>query len=276
MQGHTTLKSKLTGDIPLCGTFIFSSDPATSEIAARAGFDFVIVDREHTSLSWRDVAAHVRASDAVGVPSLVRVRRADADEIGHALDVGAQGVVIPHFGLNREAAAGSVAAARYAPLGNRGTCTGIRAAGYGLDDFGEAVAHANRDTLLMVQIEDVAAASALDAILSQVSVDAILPGLADLSTALGHPAAFAHPRVTALVDRILADAAKHNVPVGFYVANAQALSRWSGGDVRFCVYGIDYKVLAESYREARTALDRQWKSGMGAGVPGGKPRGVGA
>jgi 2-keto-3-deoxy-L-rhamnonate aldolase RhmA len=251
------LKKRLGGDIPLCATFIFSSDPAMTEIAARAGFDFVILDREHTTLSWKDVSTHVRAARAAGIATLVRIRKAVSEEIEHALDAGAEGVVIPHFGLDRAASADCVAHSRYAPLGTRGTCTGTTASGYGLTNFADVVAEANREAMVVVQIEDASVALAADDILLEIPVDAVMPGLADLSTSLGHPGAFAHPKVAAAVDGIVRAAGKRNIPLGLYIPNADALTTWNGGDVRFYVYAIDYKVIAEGYRNARLAIDRQ-------------------
>lgn len=251
------LKRRFAEGIPLCGTFIFSSDPATTEIAARAGFEFVIVDREHTSLSWKDVATHVRAARGAGIGTLVRIRKVDGEEIEHALDAGAEGAVVPHFGLDRAASADCVTHARYAPLGTRGTCTGTTASGYGLTNFAEVVAEANSEALIIAQIEDASVALAAEDILSEIPVDMIMPGLADLSTSLGHPGAFAHPIVSATVDGIVRAAAARNIPMGLYIPNADALGTWKGGDVRFYVYAIDYKVIAEGYRAARRAIDRQ-------------------
>lgn len=231
-----------------------------SEIAARAGFDFVIVDREHTALSWHDVAAHVRAAKSAGIGTLVRIRRPDGDETGHALDMGAEGVVVPHFGLDRAASAECVAYARYAPEGTRGTCTGTPSSGYGLANFTEVVAEANREALVIVQIEDGSVALEAESVLSEIPVDAIMPGLADLSTSLGHPGAFAHPKVDAAVDGIVRAARARNLPMGFYIPNADALATWKGGAVDFYVYAIDYKVVAEGYRHARQAIDRALKA----------------
>jgi 2-keto-3-deoxy-L-rhamnonate aldolase RhmA len=256
-RSSMNLKKRFAEAAPLCGTFIFSSDPATTEIAARAGFDFVIVDREHTTLSWRDVASHVRAARAAGIATLVRIRKPDGGEVEHALDAGAEGVVVPHFGLDRAASAECVTHARYAPLGTRGTCTGTTASGYGLTNFSEIVAEANSEAMVVVQIEDASVALAAQDILAEIPVDAIMPGLADLSTSLGHPGAFAHPKVADAVDGIVRAADARNIPLGLYIPNADALTTWKGGDVRFYVYAIDYKVIAEGYRNARLAIDRQ-------------------
>jgi 2-keto-3-deoxy-L-rhamnonate aldolase RhmA len=126
-----------------------------------------------------------------------------------------------------------------------------------LTNFSEVVAEANSEAMVVVQIEDAAVALAAQEILGEIPVDAIMPGLADLSTSLGHPGAFGHPKVAAAVDEVIRAAGARNIPLGLYIPNADALTTWKGGDVRFYVYAIDYKVIAEGYRNARLAIDRQ-------------------
>jgi len=248
------LKRRFLAQEASYGTFIFSSDPATTEIAGKAGFDFVILDREHTALSWREITGHIRAADAVGISTLVRVRGPEGDEITHALDVGAEGVLIPHFGIDREKSADCVRSARFAPAGDRGTCTGTRAASFSLDTFSRVVEQSNSEALVIAQIEDAEILPDLDQLLSTIPVDAVMPGLADLSTSLGLPGQFSHPDVLAASERVFASAAKAKLPLGLYIANAGEVPRWKGRDCKFFVYAIDYKVIAEGYQAARRAL----------------------
>jgi len=247
-------KQRLAGGTPQRGTFVFSADAAMTEIIGGAGFDFVIVDREHTTLGWRDVEAHARAARAAGIAILVRVQACDPVEVTHALDLGADGVVLPHFGLEPGASASASKAARYAPAGERGTCTGIRANGYSLDVFARTVEEANRGAAVVVQIEDAQVLDGLDELFAMVPVDAVMPGLADLSTSLGHPGGFSHPEVLAAADRMFASVKRAGLPLGFYIANPGEVARWAGRDAAFHVFSIDYKVVAEGYRAAAEAL----------------------
>ncbi len=248
------LKSRFHLGETLFGTFIFSTDPAMTEIAGGSGFDFVIIDREHSVLSWTDIAGHIRAAAAVGIAALVRVRGLNADEVTHALDAGAEGVVLPHFGVDREASRTACRAMRFAPEGDRGTCTGTRSANFSLDKFSDVVAAANSEALAIVQIEDPIALDGIDELLASMPVDAVMPGLADLSTALGHPGDFAHPDVLAAADRLFAAVRNAKLPLGLYVANSSQIEQWRGATAQFYVYAIDYKIVAEGYRAARTAL----------------------
>lgn len=248
------LKSKLESETPAIGTFVFSSDPASTEIAALAGCDFVIVDREHTALSWRDIQNHCRAAGACDISLLVRTRSPSGEEVAKALDLGAEGAVIPHFGLDREASIQCVRSARFNPDGDRGTCTGTRPGSYGLGDFSHAVAEANREALVIVQIEDAEVLPHLDDLFSEVRVDAVMPGLADLSTSLGKPGQFADPSVIEAAGKVFSAAGKAGLPLGLYIANAGEKARWAGQKANFFVYAIDYKVIAEGYRAAVGAI----------------------
>lgn len=247
-------KQRLAGATPQRGTFVFSADAAVTEIVGRAGFDFVIVDREHTTLGWREIEAHARAARAAGIAILVRVAACDPVEVTHALDLGADGVVLPHFGLDREASKAASKAARYAPAGDRGTCTGIRANSYSLDVFARTVEEANAGAAVVVQIEDAEVLDHLDDLFASVPVDGVMPGLADLSTSLGHPGGFSHPEVLAAADRMFASVNRAGLPLGFYIANPGEVSRWAAREAAFHVFSIDYKVLAEGYRAAAEAL----------------------
>lgn len=248
------LKSKLVSGTPVIGTFVFSSDPVSTEIAALAGCDFVIVDREHTALSWGDIQHHCRAAEARGISLLVRTRSPSGEEIAKALDIGADGAVVPHFGLDREASIQCVRSARFNPEGDRGTCTGTRSGSFGLGDFSRTVAEANREALVVVQIEDAEVLPHLDELFAQVRVDAVMPGLADLSTSLGKPGQFADPEVIEAAGKVFSAVEKAGLPLGLYIANAGETARWAGQRANFFVYAIDYKVIAEGYRAAVDAI----------------------
>jgi 2-keto-3-deoxy-L-rhamnonate aldolase RhmA len=253
-EADMNLRQKLRDRTPVHGTWIFSSDPAMTEIAASAGFEFVIVDREHTALSWSDITGHARAAAACGASLLVRIAEPSATEVMHALDLGAAGVVIPHFGLDAEATLSAARAMRYAPEGDRGTCTGVRINQYGLGDFAEVARRSNEEAVIVALVEDPDVLPRLPAILDEIAVDAVFPGLADLSAALGLAGQFGHPTVIEAVDSLMASAMARGIPVGAYVANPSQMSKWLGGAASFFVYSIDYKIVAEGYRTARAAF----------------------
>lgn len=140
----------------------------------------------------------LRATALFGVPALVRVPGLDPVAIGQALDWGAEGVLVPRVNTADEARA-AVTAARFPPHGQRGAGPG-RAAGYGRAIPG-AIARANANTIVALQIETLAALDALDEILDVAGVDLLFIGPGDLGVGLeaaGKPEALPH-----VIDRIL-------------------------------------------------------------------------
>lgn len=236
------------------GTFIFSPDPATTEAAAVAGFDFVIVDTEHAVLSPADILGHCRAAEAHGVTALARVDAPDVQRIARLLDYGAQGIVIPHLGLDPERTRAAVRALRYAPRGARPTCTGVRAAGYGQRDFAAYAAAHNDAVLAIGLIEDPEVVERIEPLLAELEIDALMPGPEDLSVAYGVAGQTQHPLVLAAVQRVIAAAKRRGLALGMYVNAPEEVSRWRDFGFDFFVYAIDYRVLASAYRQARAAL----------------------
>ena len=237
------------------GLFVFSPDPAHTELAGRAGFDFVIVDLEHAPLDIRDVLDHVRAADAVGLSVIVRVADDAPAQMARLLDAGVCGIVFPHVGLSPARTAAAVSALRYAPAGDRPACTGVRAADYGLSPFGDYVERSNNMTLAIGLIEDAAVTGRLDEVLSSVRLDVVMPGPGDLAASLGLPGELTHPDVRAEVDRIIdAVLARKGTNIGAYVSSVQEAAAWRKRGATFIAYSIDYKILAATLRDIRAAM----------------------
>ncbi|MCQ0010753.1 HpcH/HpaI aldolase family protein [Actinomadura madurae] len=146
---------------------------------------------------------HIRAADSAGVPVLVRVTANQPVQILHALDAGAAGVIVPHVDTAEQAAA-AVRAAHYPPHGSRGFALSTRAGRYGATRTDVHMRTAER-TLVIAQIEDVAALPHVAAIAATPRLDAVWVGPSDLSLSLGRPGRPDHPDVLAAIDRIVAD-----------------------------------------------------------------------
>lgn len=193
----------------LLGSFAFLPSPGAVEILGRAGLDFVIIDQEHSRKSWETVENMVRAADAAGMATLVRVAWNDEKEILHALETGAAGIVLP-FVESAQDVRRAAAALRYAPEGTRGTCTQTRAAGYGgrRGSFVEFARETNRSLLLVGQIESRKGLENIQEIVAQPDgLDVVLIGRSDLASELGKPGQTNDPEVEAASRRI-ADATR--------------------------------------------------------------------
>ena len=160
------------------------ADPAVVEIIALAGFDGVFIDMEHTSFDLQLVSEMVRVADLTGITSIVRVPDNNPKLILRILDMGAQGIQVPHIeGL--EGAQRAVKAVRYPPQGERGASGSSRAAGYGSTSWREHIRSSNEEILLIVMTEDLRGINEIEAIAGLDGVDIISLGPTDLSAALG-------------------------------------------------------------------------------------------
>jgi 2-keto-3-deoxy-L-rhamnonate aldolase RhmA len=160
------------------------ADPAVVEIIALAGFDGAFIDMEHTGFDLQLVGEMVRVADLTGITSVVRVSDNDSKLILRILDMGAQGIQVPHV-AGLEGAKQAVDAVRYPPLGERGAAGSTRAAGYGSVPWQEHMRTSNDEILLIAMTEDLKGINEIEAIAGLDGVDLISLGPTDLSAALG-------------------------------------------------------------------------------------------
>jgi 2-keto-3-deoxy-L-rhamnonate aldolase RhmA len=166
------------------GTPVTFADPQIVEIIGLAGFDSAFIDMEHTGFDLPTIQQMIVAADAVGITSMVRVPDNDAKLILRILDMGAQGIMIPHVdGI--EGAKAAVDAVRYPPLGHRGGAGSTRAAAFGTVPWNEHVRQSNEQIVLSVMTEDVKALDQVAEIAALDGIDLVSIGPTDLSQALG-------------------------------------------------------------------------------------------
>ncbi|PCE33085.1 HpcH/HpaI aldolase family protein [Burkholderia ubonensis] len=232
-----SLKVRLrdTGGPPLVGLFCSTPAPLTVELIAAAGYDFVVIDLEHTLIDGATLGAMLLAARASGAAPLVRV--AALHQIVPVLDAGAQGVVIPRVRSAHDARE-AVRFAHYAPLGQRGlNATG--ASGFGRDDLALALQRAAADTLVVAMIEDRDGLDALDEIASVDGVDVLLGGAADLSQDFGVPWQTGHADVRDALARIEAAARAHGKTFCALPRNADEIAAMHRAGVRLAIGGDD-------------------------------------
>lgn len=248
------LKQRLSAKHPLVGVFTRMPALEVVEICAHAGCDFVIVDREHAPIGWEKTAAMVAAAGNAGTAPLVRVPKGSREQISKALDTGAHGVMVPQVETAEEAR-DAVAATRYGPDGTRGAAGSPRN-GYGIVmGYAEYMPAANQSTFVMIQVESVAAVENIEEIAAVEGIDCLFIGLTDLSVDLGHPGEYEHPEVEGLVDRVMATASRHDLPVGVPVSDSEMADRYLVRGVGLVATG-DTGLLAWSARRFVEGIDR--------------------
>lgn len=202
----------------LLGTFLDLGSPLAAEIAASAGFDWLVIDLEHGA---GDRDATLGQLHAATVPVIVRVPSPESELIGWVLDFGAAGIVVPRV-QGVEDAARAVAATRFAS--GRGLHLGVRAAGFGRDSGYLAEADARRS--VMVQIETRGALDAVEEIAALPGVDVLFVGPYDLGYALGVAPGTESPEVLEAAERTAAAARAAGKAAAVFLGDPDVTGRY--------------------------------------------------
>lgn len=231
-RSNIFLRARLPAE-RLVGTFIKLPATESVEIAAQAGFDFVIVDLEHSQLSDADGLRLVRHAFTMGFPAVVRVPECNRGQVNRLLEAGASGIqlsTVTSVGQVRDL----VAATRYAPGGERSVSLAHPVAGYGATPLRDVVRA--EPALLVGQIETAETTDPLDKILAA-GLDVAFIGMIDLTVALGLDRA----RIGSRVRQIAAAAEAAGVALGTYAATAAA----AHPDARYLALASDVSLLRE-------------------------------
>jgi 2-keto-3-deoxy-L-rhamnonate aldolase RhmA len=183
INARSELMRKLgAGETPI-GTFVTSTDPATTTILGTVGFDFVIIDCEHGPLDKVQALQHVRAAEAAGTIPIARILQNSPFLIQSFLDIGVHGIVVPHVDTADDARA-MVKASRYA-AGGRGMCPMCHASSYSLEEWPEHVHQSNENVVMIPLLESRLAVQNVSDILAVEGVDMVMFGPGDLSQDMG-------------------------------------------------------------------------------------------
>jgi len=244
-----TLRKALLGRELSPGTWLQIGHPASAEILARAGFDWVCVDLEHGGIDIETMTDIFRALDAGGCVPVARLPMNDPVWIHRALDAGAQGLVIPMVKTAEEAER-AVREAKYPPRGVRGFGF-CRANTYGVD-FSVYAAGANDEIAMILQIEHIDAIENLDGILEVNGVDCLFIGPVDLSGSMGIVGQLDHPDMAAVLEKFRDACSRHGVAAGTYIVTPDELSIRTAIDEGYTLLGlgIDSGYLFEGAKKA--------------------------
>jgi 2-keto-3-deoxy-L-rhamnonate aldolase RhmA len=228
----------------LIGTMVTLPVPAIAEILADLGFDWLFVDGEHGPLETREILAILQA---VGdrAACLVRVPGAEEPPIKKALDLGAEGIIVPQVNTVEQAAS-VVRFARYAPAGSRGVGL-ARAHGYGLR-FQEYLEAANQRVTVIVQAEHARAVENIESIVAVEGIDAVLLGPYDLAASLGKMGRIDDPAVTDAIDHVTRTCQAAGVRLGYFGISAQAIRPYMERGYTMIAAGVDTLFLAGAAR----------------------------
>jgi 4-hydroxy-2-oxoheptanedioate aldolase len=181
------MKAKLAAGQAAFGMSVMIPSPQLVEMAAGVGFDWVLIDCEHGTITLESAELMIMAAEASGVTPIVRPRTKAAQDIVEVMDRGAAGVQVPHV-ITKTDAQAAVDAVKFHPIGRRSLAAGTRASGYGYRGSLDAYTRtANQETLVCVQIEDEAALGNIEDIMGVDGIDVFFIGPSDLSQSMGYP-----------------------------------------------------------------------------------------
>jgi len=209
-----------SGRVPV-GSWLVSGAPSTAEALGCVGFDFLVLDMEHTPIDLAQMIGVLRAIAGTPADVLVRIPWNDMVSVKRILDAGAQSLMIP-FVQNADEARRAVAYTRYPPEGVRGVAAMHRASRHGtVPDYHRRAAS---EICVVVQIETVEALANLPAIAAVPGVDSLFIGPADLSASMGHLGNITHPDVLAKLRDGAAACRAAGKPVGIVGANPEIVA----------------------------------------------------
>jgi 2-dehydro-3-deoxyglucarate aldolase len=233
-----TLKDRLKKRNLTIGSWLTLSDGAITEMMARAGFDWLTVDMEHSAITLDSAQNMIRLVQGLGVEALVRVGENDYNLIKRVMDTGADGVIVPMINTAGDAVK-AVEAVKYPPAGKRG-CGLARAQKYGADFKGYKKWCEER-SVVIAQIESRQAADNFDEILDVPGIDAFIIGPYDLSGTLGMPGRFDRPEFKRYMNMIADKARRKKAVLGIHVIPPEKsdLERAVKKGFKFIAFSLD-------------------------------------
>ena len=235
------------------GLWVSLANAYSAEIVAGSGFDWLLLDGEHSPNDPTTLVSQLQAVQPYPVSAIVRPAWNDKVLIKRYLDIGTQGFLIPYVGNEREAAE-AVAAIRYPPRGIRGVAGTTRASRYGrVADYAK---RAEEELCLLVQVETREGLDNLDAIAKVDGVDGVFIGPADLAAGLGHLGEQQHPQVQSAIQDAIKRIRSHGKPAGILATDEASTRRYMEWGTTFTAVGMDAMILAKETEKLARLFDR--------------------
>ena len=249
---------------PKFGHFIVEfATPGIGHILKSAGCDFVLFDLEHSGFGFETVKSTLRYFEAADLPAIVRVPSGEYHHIARAMDMGAEGIMLPMVG-NVDEVRHIINSMKYHPQGRRGVALQVAHDRYRPGSVAEKFTTANKRTTLFVQIETAEGVENCERMAAIEGVDCLWVGHFDLSVSLGIPGEFDNKIFTEAIARVAKATKKHKKALGRLVPTVEQGIAVSKLGFDFICYSGDVWVLHNALAEAIAGLRK--------GIKGGKAR----
>jgi 4-hydroxy-2-oxoheptanedioate aldolase len=247
---RNAFKRALAAGKPQIGLWSSLSSSYSVEVIAGAGFDWILLDTEHSPADLENLLTQLQAAAPYPTHAVVRVPWNDMVTIKRTLDIGAQSLLIPYVSTAGEARA-AVSYTRYPPAGMRGVAGTTRATRFGrVKDY---ASRAHEEICVLVQVETQDALDSIEAICAVDGVDGVFIGPADLHASLGRTGEIANPEVKPVIDQAIRRIRKAGKAPGILTPNEADARRWLECGALFVAVGADVGILA---RGAESLADK--------------------
>ncbi|EAK0951523.1 2,4-dihydroxyhept-2-ene-1,7-dioic acid aldolase [Campylobacter lari] len=239
------LKEKLQNNKLTIGSWISIGHPCIAELMSNVGFEWLVIDFEHTSMNYETVQNLITTIQSKKIKALVRVCKNEEVIIKKVLDMGADGIIVPMI-KNKADAIKAVEFAKYPPVGKRGVGL-FRAQNYGLK-FEEYKQWVDEDLIIIAQVEHYEAVENIEEIIKTDGIDGIIIGPYDLSGSLGFPGEYHRVEVKEAIAKVLKCCKRYNIPSGFHVieTDPKKLQEKINEGCTFLAYSIDFLFLSDN------------------------------
>jgi 4-hydroxy-2-oxoheptanedioate aldolase len=234
-------KRALKSGKPQIGLWSSLSSNYSVEVIAGAGFDWILLDSEHSPADLENLLGQLQAAAPYPTHPVVRVPWNDMVNVKRVLDIGAQSLLVPYV-CTAEEAKSAVANTRYPPAGVRGVAGTTRATRFGrIKDYAK---RAHEEICVLVQVETEAALANIEAIAAVEGVDGIFIGPADLHASMGYTGEIANTKVKPLIDEAIRRIRKCGCAPGILTPNESDARHWLSCGALFVAVGADVGILA--------------------------------
>lgn len=252
------LKEKLKNNQLTIGSWISIGHTGIVEVMASAGFEWLVIDFEHTSMNYETIQNLIITIQSKNIKALVRVSKNEEVVIKKVLDMGADGIIVPMIKDEMDAIR-AVEFAKYPPIGKRGVGL-FRAQGYGLK-FEEYKKWVNEDLVIIAQIEHYEAVENIEEIIKTEGIDGVIIGPYDLSSSLGFPGEYNKVEVKEAIAKVLECCKRYNIPSGFHVieTDPKKLQEKIKEGCTFLAYSLDFLFLGDNARRGMEVIKGEMK-----------------
>ncbi|KAB7531503.1 2-dehydro-3-deoxyglucarate aldolase [Flagellimonas olearia] len=247
------LKKRLLKGEVLNGCWLNLGSSLTAEIIGQAGFDWVLIDLEHGSGNEKDAISQLQALESSKAGVVIRVESNDKRRIQRALDIGAEGVMVPQVKDSSDVRT-AINGIYYSPDGERGVAKMVRATGFG-GNFNAYREGTKENILGIFQIETKEALDNVEEIAGMDGVDILFVGPSDLTMSLGIFGQLEHPDYMAAINRIIAAAKKADKIAGILLFDPNDYQHFYDMGVRFFACGSDAGFVVQGAKQMAKALN---------------------